>query len=280
MLCQDAARIVVEYLDLWRLENFFVDNKLNFNMKFRWRGIGCGQYVNNMFDYVLDLFPGMMLMNVHFINGYYVLDKYLDRMGKLLCCKIFCRYLNLVLLNNNKLLDKISDVRMLELDSCYRICVDVLRLKKVKYIILGNDNGILSPHLGGLSQWSKLKKVVISDGLNMRTEDFYELSLCPNLIYLDINIYTRDDFVLNCKKLRVLKIRNYNRNSLGLVGGCKNLEKLVIKNCDLLNDMSALVIECPNLRYLVIQRKGGLNPKDECVLRNGFVNLRIKIVDE
>ena len=292
MLCFDVAMIVVKYLDLMCLKSFFVQNGLGFDTKFKYGNVNC-----NMNDDVMEDFPGMVLVGVR-LGGFNPL-RYSSRMGKLKCCEVICDCCEVIcdccdcdkyeynVWKKLMIVDGIADVniKMLSVINCWENGLDEMNdllCKNLECVVFGKEDSFdESLYLKGVSRWKKLKKIVINNGLYMCDDDFDELALCSSLVYLDVDIKTRDTHQLRCGYLRVLRIRNLCDGDLEIIRGCMNLEKLVIEQCSFLYNVSALR-ECVKLKSLMIS---GCSKLIDCsVLYELVGNLnsnlkRVKIVD-
>lgn len=280
ILCHDVVSIVVKYLDYSCLWGFFLRNGLSLDMGFRY-GYGVIDESAN-FNEMMVNFPNMVLEGVGLSNcGDLGLDLGLrKRLKNVSYCRVYydasCWGFDSDLWREVKVIDEIVNVRVLDIINCHLngICkMDNLLCVNVECLIFGRNEDVGSPNLQGISQWLKLKKIVLNDRILVNDEDFYELSLCPSLRYLDMDVMILDGTIwLNCSELRVLKMRNYRGQDLRIVRGCCSLEKLVIENCSNLSDLSMLWKECPRLRCLMIR-----GPCDN--LQLGEIGKMVKIVE-
>lgn len=257
MLHFNVAHIVIQYLEPLCLRNFFVQNGLNLGMKFV-----CDSS-NNQITYrdlcvVFEDFPNAILVGVmiDFLKlKSHKKYKYLNRFDKLLCCGLYgCGYENYYgcSLELLECINRTTNIIVLNLKKCLKIRDIVNICKKVKKIIIGKERENYSPNLCGLAQCTELEKIIINDNIILNAFDLQELSRCNKLTYLKIRAVITQIIMLNCKKLRVLKIKNSNVYDLWFIEGCSNLKHLVISGCNNLKHINILMRLC-YLESLVVR---------------------------
>ena len=266
VLCLDIAFIVVEYLEPLCLGNFFRENGLDKHMKFVYNGYGGGEWLIKCDELcvVLDEFPNMVLVGVMFRRFDNVVMQKIDRLGKLThvggehrldgsVCEILCKIMG----NINACVDVIDVRECCEGSEMRKI---IFANNRIKHFICGNS----ALYLMGLEQCVILERVTIKDDMYVSYSDFRVISLCQKLTHLDMIMTTHksNDFLLENKNLCVLKITHHTIENLNFLGRCLKLRKLVIRNCEMLRDLSALWGKCPNLRKLVIRNCGEIEDFD------------------
>lgn len=258
MFNPNVAQIIIQYLEPLCLEFFFKKYELNKRMKFTYNSAYWGMRCESLQN-ILEEFTNMTLKGVMLENSGFLMDKYFNRFDKVVYCGLYdeceknIRYFDLLHLINWNIDVKVWNivisrhmfvaVKLCKLSECLVIGKSVKNLDKIKVIELNGK-------MGGKG----LKKVVVRDGIKMYGIDFFELASCSELTHLDLDVKISHPYALNCIKLKCFKIKNNDIKNLNILYGCKNLEKLVVRDCAKLKSLKMLKIMCPNIKYVKIIR--------------------------
>ena len=275
VLCQNVASIVVGYLEPMCLGCFFINEGLDWGMKFIYDGSICLKILTyDECNEVFGMFPNIVLVGIHMydmsINTKMITNLNVN-VKKLIRCRLTCGdELHQVYLFEQLKLFTFSSLKTLNLIN--------FGYKLNKCDLSGHDNlrnlNIVSnvqssPYLKGISKCKELKCLRLVD-VSLCDNDNKEISKCHNLIHLEISV--QHIVKLNCKNLRTLIINNKNnsflcqyfRNLNGI--RCGNIRCIMLENCDGLEDIYKLR-EFPYLECVEIVGCGRLDVSvlDECV---------------
>ena len=288
-LYRDVVNIVIKYLEPKCLRNFWIDEGLDWEMRFVYDGSNFPLYWDEI-NVCFGEFDGIMLVGIGLYNNIYY-----DIVNNINYDIVNNIYYDIVINNDNDNDNIIKRVKQLKVnlnkikycglyenphfaqkrdDSCSNLsllnylvdAVSVIKLKIVdfymsnmgilhkfvdlKRLIIEKRVGNRSTFVRGIYKCENLRYLKIVN-LMLDCSDFNNISKCRNLVSFDWSGKSSGDCMLECNGLRKFRLVNNDSEDLSIISGCTGLRNVSIKNCVRMNNMLALK-SCKELRNVVI----------------------------
>ena len=281
--CFDIACIVMRYLNPTHLDSFFVQCGFDFRNKF-------------VYDARDWIFESNKLDNVNMFSNFCnivltgITFKIFDvnDINNIGFCLNNLSYIGLYsssqLINiQKKILTKLwnNNIKILKITNCHsKSIAQIAELcGGIKSLILDRKKYGDSPYLTGLSHYGKLKKLQIKDCMYINDNDIQELSACNSLTHLKLHVKLSICIGsgLNCKKLRLIKFKYCNIQTLDLLEGCSSLEYVLLEKCNNLRNICGLLY-CPKLKKIIIRECKSLKDGINFIAENWEIWKDLKII--